>query len=35
MVELNTKSEKVYAQPGTEIVQPTTFSYNHRIVGRQ
>jgi hypothetical protein len=33
LAELNSKSEKGYAKPGTEIiVQPTVFSFNDTIV---
>jgi hypothetical protein len=32
LAELNSKSEKEYAKPGTEIVQPTIFSFNDTIV---
>jgi hypothetical protein len=35
LVELNTKSEKGYARPGKEIVQPTIPSYNHTLVVQQ
>jgi hypothetical protein len=32
LAELNSKSEKEYAKPRTEIVQPTIFSFNDTIV---
>jgi hypothetical protein len=35
VVELNTISEKGYARPGKEIVQPTIVSYNHTLVVQQ
>ncbi len=31
LAELNTKLEKGYGLPGTEIVQPAVFPYDHRI----
>jgi hypothetical protein len=31
VVELNTKSEKGYARPGREIVQPTVLPYNQTL----
>jgi hypothetical protein len=34
-VELNTKSEKGYARPGREIVQPTILPYNQTLVVQQ
>jgi hypothetical protein len=35
LVELNTKSEKGYARPGREIVQPTILPYNQTLVVQQ
>jgi hypothetical protein len=32
LVELNTKSEKGYARPGKEILQPTILPYNQTLV---
>jgi hypothetical protein len=35
VVELNTKSEKGYARPGREIVQPTILPYDQTLVAQQ
>jgi len=35
LVELNTKSEKGYARPGKDILQPTILPYNQTLVVQQ